>query len=444
MFVRPKPVFVQRIEQNSRKLFNDLNKIGVILLNALNNLYICGVKSQNMDALFSIFAKKIAQTDTRFVRSIMSNIEWGARLIGIKGARGVGKTTLLLQYIKSNFKLDGSVLYVSVDNIWFSEHKLYDMATGFANRGGKFLFLDEVHKYPNWSQELKNIYDDLPELHVVFTGSSLLEILNAKADLSRRAIVYEMQGLSFREYLGLNVEYDFPVLRLKDILERHVEISMEVVKEVKVLKFFEDYLRNGYYPFYRELPMLYYDRINEVVNFVIEMEIPQLRSVDSAYIHRMKQLLYIISESAPFIPNISKISERIGVSRNTLMIYLNALHDSRLIFSAHKPGKGITALQKPDKVYLENPNLMYALAGANVDMGNVRETFFANQLRYNHKVDLSEKSDFLVDSKYTFEVGGKNKNESQIKGIADSFVVADDIEYGNGNKIPLWMFGFLY
>lgn len=397
-----------------------------------------------MERLFETFVKKIAQTDTTFVRSLMNEIEWEARLIGLKGARGVGKTTLLLQRIKLFHPLDGSVLYASVDNIWFSERRLYDMATEFVKRGGKYLFLDEVHKYPNWSQELKNIYDDLPELKVVFTGSSLLEILNAKADLSRRAIVYEMQGFSFREFLNRNLILTLPVLNLKDILTNHLVLSQQILSQVKVLKHFPEYLKNGYYPFYNELPSLYYNRINEVINLIIETEIPQLRKVESAYVYKIKQLLFVVAQSAPFIPNIAKLSERIGITRNALMTYLNALHESRLTFSAQKPGNGMNILQKPDKVYLENPNLMYALADKQTDIGNVRETFFANQLRKGHEVRLSEASDFLIDGKYTFEIGGKEKGKKQIAGLEDAYIVSDDIEYGMGNKIPLWLFGFLY
>ena len=399
---------------------------------------------QFMERLFEIFVKKINQTNVSFVRSLMNEIEWEARLIGLKGARGVGKTTLLLQRIKLFHQLDGSTLYASVDNIWFSEHRLYDMATEFVKRGGKYLFLDEVHKYPNWSQELKNIYDDLPELKIVFTGSSLLEILNAKSDLSRRAIVYEMQGFSFREYLNRNLHLSLPTFKLEEVLNNHLVLSQQIVSQVKVLKYFMEYLKNGYYPFYNELPSLYHTRINEVINLIIEIEIPQLRGVDSAYVYKIKQLLYVISESAPFIPNITKLSERIGITRNSLLAYLNALHESRLTFSAKKQGNGMNILQKPDKIYLENSNLMYALADVQTDIGNVRETFFVNQLRKKHQVNLSEVSDFLIDQKYTFEIGGKDKDKKQIATLENAYIAADNIEYGMGNKIPLWLFGFLY
>lgn len=397
-----------------------------------------------MDVLFERFRKRLAYTDVSFVRSLMDNIHWEARMIGIRGARGVGKTTLLLQYIKLHLPSDSTVLYASLDNIWFTEHKLYDMADIFVKRGGKYLFLDEVHKYPRWSQELKNMYDDFPELHIVFTGSSLLEILNARADLSRRAIVYEMQGFSFREYLNRNLQTDFPVVSLDDIWTKHVELSNSIAGKLKVLQHFPEYLKFGYYPYYNELPPLYYQRIDEVINMILEVEIPLLRGVDIAYVTKLKQLLLILSESVPFIPNISKLSERIGITRNSLLSYLHALQESGLTYHLNKNTFGITRLQKPDKIYLENTNLMYALGTGKVDVGSLRETFFANQVKYSHQLSISEQSDFLIDNKYTIEVGGKEKGYRQLEGLNNAFIAADDIEYGHERKIPLWMFGFLY
>lgn len=397
-----------------------------------------------MDVLFERFWKRLAYTDVSFVRSLMDTIHWDARMIGIRGARGVGKTTLLLQYIKLHLPQDSSVLYTNLDNIWFTEHKLYDMADLFVKRGGKYLFLDEVHKYPNWSQELKNIYDDFPELHIVFTGSSLLEILNARADLSRRAIVYEMQGFSFREYLNRNLQTDFPVIQLDDIFTKHVQISALVTNKIKILQHFPEYLKFGYYPYYNELPPLYYQRIDEVINMILEVEIPLLRGVDMAYVTKLKQLLLVLSESVPFIPNITKLSERIGITRNSLLSYLHALQESGLTYHLNKDSFGITRLQKPDKIYLENTNLMYALGIKNVDTGTLRETFFANQVKYLHRLTMSDQSDFLIDDKYTIEVGGKDKGYRQLADLDNAFIAADDIEYGHEHKIPLWMFGFLY
>ncbi|MBN2765947.1 MAG: AAA family ATPase [Paludibacteraceae bacterium] len=398
-----------------------------------------------MEQIIEKFRKRIANTETIFVRSIMYHINWEARLIGLKGARGVGKTTLLLQYIKLNHahELD-KTLYISLDNIWFADNKLIDLVDLFVKRGGKYLFLDEVHKYANWSVEIKNIYDDYPELKVVFTGSSLLEILNARADLSRRAVIYNMQGLSFREYLNIELNINLKSYTLDELILGQAEISKEIVSQLKPLQYFETYLQKGYYPFYREVPNLYYSRLEEVINMILEIELPLLRNVNVTNVPKLKQLIYVVTESAPFTPNISKISERIGINRETILSYLYYLNEAHLLFSSYKNAKGITALQKPDKLFLENTNLMYAINGRSVNIGNARETFFANQLRNNHLVEISNQTDFIVDKKYSFEIGGKNKNKSQIEGLNDSFIALDNIEYGFENKIPLWIFGFLY
>lgn len=397
-----------------------------------------------MERLFEKFQQKLMYTRTNFVRSLMDTIHWDARLIGICGARGVGKTTLLLQHIKLALPTDERTLYVSLDNIWFAEHQIYDLTDTFVKRGGRYLFLDEVHKYPNWAQELKNIYDDFPELKVVFTGSSLLEILNGKADLSRRAIIYKMQGFSFREYLNRNLETNFPLVSLTDVLASHSELSANVSSEIRVLQHFRDYLRHGYYPYYNELPELYYQRVGEVVNMTLEVELPMLRGVEVAYVPKVKLLLQIISDSVPFVPNISKLSERIGITRNSLLGYLNALHESCITMNVNKQAHGITQLQKPEKIFLENTNLMAALSVQGVNVGNLRETFFANQLSYHHQLLLSPQSDFLIDGRYTFEIGGNGKGYRQLEGLSDAYIAADDIEFGIGNKIPLWAFGFLY
>lgn len=398
-----------------------------------------------MEELFEKFQRKLNFTTTDFVRSTMDDINWESRLIGIKGARGVGKTTLLLQYIKLNLsdQLDYS-LYVSLDTIWFSNHTLVDLADRFVKRGGKYLFLDEVHKYPNWAQEIKNIYDDFPLLKVVFTGSSLLEILNARADLSRRAIVYYMQGLSFREYLSLQTGQVFKRLTLDQILSNHLEEARTINTLIKPLYHFDVYLKQGYYPFYREQIELYGIRIEEIVNMMLEIELPLLRGLDLGYVHKIKQLLVVISESVPFIPNVSKLSEKIGINRTTLLLYLYYLEEIGLTINLFKQSGGISKLQKPLKIYLENPNLMHALTPSAVNLGNKRETFFANQVGFQNKIMYSEQGDFLINESYVFEIGGKLKSGKQIKNIDKSFIVADDIEYGFQNKIPLWMFGFLY
>jgi predicted AAA+ superfamily ATPase len=399
-----------------------------------------------MEELFEKYLQKLNYTSTDFVRSIMDEINWNARLIGIKGARGVGKTTLLLQYIKLKLATvpENSILYVTLDNIWFSNHTLSNLVDTFVKTGGKYLFLDEVHKYKNWAQELKNIYDDFPELKVVFTGSSLLEILNARVDLSRRAIIYHMQGLSFREYLALDSLIDFRPVSLTDILQNHTTLSKEICKKIKPLQYFSAYLKHGYYPFYKELPELYFVRVEEVINMMLEIELPLLRSVDLAYVIKIKQLLLIISESAPFIPNVSKLSDKMLINRGTLLLYLHYLEEIGLTNNLFKASGGMSKLQKPSKIFLENTNLMYALAPENANLGNIRETFFTNQLSYHEKVTFIEQADFFVNEKYVFEIGGKDKSESQIKNLENAFIAADNIEFGFKNKIPLWLFGFLY
>ena len=397
-----------------------------------------------MENLFEKYYRRLDSVSSDFVRGIADEIDWDARLIGIRGARGVGKTTLLLQHIKTKLQRDTTSLYVSLDNIWFAENRLVSLTDRFVKEGGKFLFLDEVHKYPDWSREIKNIYDDHPGLNIVFTGSSLLQILNARADLSRRAVVYEMQGLSFREYLGLIPGISFPVLTLEDILKNHVSIERDVNTRVKPLKYFSTYLKSGYYPFFQEVPGLYFNRVEEIINMILEIELPMLRKVEINSIPKLKKLLQIIAESVPFIPNISKLSERTGLNRNTIISYLGYLEEAHIIKNLYKDTKGITRLQKPDKIFLENTNLLYAISPFYVIKGNTHETFFINQIGHGHDVEYADKGYFRIDDRYVFEIGKNSKGLKQIKEIRDSFIVSDEIEYGTGNRIPLWLFGFLY
>ena len=397
-----------------------------------------------MDNLQEKFQRKLQETSLDFVRSAMGDIAWEARLIGLKGARGVGKTTLILQYIKKNLPLNEETLYVSLDNIWFAENKLTDLTDSFVKKGGKYLFLDEVHKYVNWAQELKNIYDDYPQLKIVFTGSSLLEILNARADLSRRAVIYTMQGLSYREYLNLILNEDLPIVSFEDIISNHIGLAQKLNSKIKPLQYFDNYLRSGYYPFFQEAPRLYFQRLEEVINLILEIELPLLRKVDIAYVNKLKQLLQIIAQSVPFMPNISKLSERIGINRNTLISYLYFLQEAHIIKNLYKDAKGITQLQKPDKIFLENTNLQYAFSANNANKGNIRETFFVNQVSFKHLTEYTKQGDFRIDGNFSFEIGGRTKTNKQIKHLENSYIAADNIEYGSQNKIPLWLFGFLY
>lgn len=396
-----------------------------------------------MEHLQEIFYRRLQSVSLKFIRSEMEDIAWESRLIGIRGARGVGKTTLLLQYIKSRLQANFETLYVNLDNLYFAENKLTHLIDLFVKRGGKHLFLDEVHKYENWAQEVKNAYDDFPELQIIFTGSSLLEILNARADLSRRAVIYELQGLSYRSYLNLVMDKEFPKYSLTDILRRNPEITQEINARIRPLQHLSDYLQFGYYPFFLEGKNTYNQKLEEVVNFILEVELPLLRKINLTNVAKLKQLLKVIAESAPFVPNVSKLSEHIGVSRNTFVTYLYYLQEARLTRNLYKDAKGVTQLQKPDKIFLENTNLQYVLSFRKINAGSIRESFFANQLGRRHLLEYPEKGDFLVDEQYIFEIGGAGKTHKQITGLDNAFVVKDNMEYGTGKTIPLWLFGFL-
>ena len=398
-----------------------------------------------MEELFNRYQRISQKIQTDFVRSFMQEVNWNARLIGIKGARGVGKTTLLLQYLKINFTDNRALtLYVSLDSFAFRGKTLLGLADEFVRNGGKHLFLDEVHKYPNWAQELKNIYDDYSELQIVFTGSSLLEILNSRADLSRRVMIYHMQGLSFREFIMLETGIFFAPLTLESILKDHLHLAGLINAKIKVFPHFEKYLKQGYYPFYREELDLYEHRVEEVINMMLEIELPLLRGMDIGLVPKINHLLVIISESVHYVTNIVNLSQKIEIHRTTLMSYLFYLQELGLTYHLLKEARGSVRLQKPAKIYLENTNLMYVLSSFSANRGNVRETFFANQVGYKHKISFHEKTDFLVDNTYAFEIGGKDKSKKQITGIENAYIVSDEIEYGYQNKIPIWLFGFLY
>ena len=397
-----------------------------------------------MEKLFIKHRKKINLTNLTIERNFANQIIWKDRLIGVKGARGVGKTTLILQYIKRNFEFGSNNLYVSLDDVYFSGNSLIDFTENFVKNGGEFLFLDEVHRYKNWAQELKNVYDDFPELKLVFTGSSILDITKSKADLSRRAVLYKMPGLSFREYIQFTRDMEFEKYSLEDILHNHEHITDTVTAKIKPLPEFKKYLQSGYYPFFMEYSETYHERLEQVINLVLETDIPAMKAINLEGIAKLKQLLYIISTSVPFKPNIKKLSEKTGISRNSLVYYLNYLEEAQILHLLHKDNMGISLLQKPEKIYLDNTNLIHTLAYQDANTGNERETFFMNQLAQNHIVTYSDKSDFLIDNKFTFEIGGQSKTGKQIKDIPNSYLAIDNIEYGYKNKIPLWLFGFLY
>lgn len=389
-----------------------------------------------MRTLYQKFETLLQNTTTDFKRYLHEKVSWDNRMIGIIGARGVGKTTLILQHIKEN--LDSKkALYVSADDMYFGENKLFDLADDFYKNAGEYLFIDEIHKYSDWSRELKNIYDSFPSIKIVFTGSSVLDILKGSADLSRRAIIYKLHGLSFREYLKLFHNYETEVYSLKQIVNNEVRLT-----DIKhPLPLFNDYLKRGYYPFGLENEMDI--RLGQIIVQTLETDIPQYANLNVGTSRKLKRLLSIIAESVPFKPNFSKISEIIGVSRNSLDDYFTFMEKAGLIGQLRNESSGIRGLGKVDKVYLDNTNIIFNLIGDKSNIGNIRETFFFNQMRLKNEIISSEKADFVIDN-YTFEIGGKNKQQKQIEKDANSFVIKDDIEFGYLNVIPLWAFGFNY
>ncbi|MFN8267547.1 MAG: AAA family ATPase [Chitinophagales bacterium] len=400
-----------------------------------------------MKQLFLAFYRKLEEIDMRFERYLKNKINWNNRLTAITGARGTGKTTILLQHIKEfHGNNPEDILFASLDNIYFSTNNLYSLADDFYAHGGKELYLDEVHKYPTWAQEIKNIYDDFPKLKVIFTGSSMLQIFKADADLSRRVRHYQLFGMSFREYLifeGLLPPSQMP-FTLDEILENHIAIAQQLIKKTTPLPAFQKYLQYGYYPYYQEDITGYGERVLQTFNTVMESDLPNVESIDFYSIHRIKKLFYILSEMVPFSPNISQLSQMVDVTRVSLMNYLQLLEKSHSVLLLKQKATGLRQMVKPEKIYLQNTNYSFALSADKPELGNLRETFFFNQLQQSHKVTYTEQTDFCIDGKYYFEIGGKNKTSKQIKDLKNAFLALDGITFGLRNEIPLWLFGFLY
>ena len=389
-----------------------------------------------MQTLFEYSNRLISNVDKKFTRYLYNTIHWENRLIGIVGPRGVGKTTLVLQYIKNNLDVRHT-LYVSAEDFYFAKHRLSDLASDFVKWGGKYLFIDEIHKYPDWSNELKLIYDYHNHLKVVFTGSSVLDLKKGSSDLSRRAVLYNLQGLSFREYLMLFHQIEVPVFNLNEILNHQVKVP----QMAHPLPLFADYLKRGYYPFALEPD---FDlKLLQVVHQTLESDIPVYAGMNVSKGRQLKQLMAIIAESVPFKPNMTKISEILAISRNVIADYLLYMEEAGMLAQLRDDTKGIRGLGKINKVYLDNTNLVYILAGENANKGNIRETFFINQCRMHYQIVSSNLADFKMEDK-DFEIGGKNKGLKQIETAENGFLVKDDIESGFFNTIPLWHFGLMY
>ncbi len=397
-----------------------------------------------MDILKNIYKKLLSKVRTDIHRFIYNNIDWTQPLIGIKGQRGVGKTTLMLQRIKETDPSGEESFYASLDNLWFAEHSLIDLAENLIHEGVKNLYIDEVHRMPGWERQIKNLYDSYPELHIVFTSSSLLVIDHSIGDLSRRASIYNLPGLSFREFLMFEGVEAVNKLSLNDILYSHETIAPAVSAGINILSYFRTYLAKGYYPFYKSMGTDdYYSRLNQTVSTVIDSDIPAVENrIDYETLIKAKRLIGIIAGSQPYLPNMSTLAGLMGTNRSQLLKLFDLLDRAGIIRQFFTTVNSPKSLTKPQKILLNNSTLMCALGSPMI--GAQRECMFASFLSVAHRVGFPKDGDFIVDNRYLFEVGGKGKGFSQIRDIPDSFVVADDIEFGFGNKIPLWLFGLLY
>lgn len=397
-----------------------------------------------MEKLREKSAILVAQQSLEFQRYLLSKINWDNRLICILGARGTGKTTTILQRMKMMDAAPEECLYLSMDDIYFSTHTLTETAERFRQLGGKYLFLDEVHKYAGWAREVKNIYDFYKDLNLVLTGSSIIEMLALEVDLSRRARVYELSGLSFREFLAYEQSIEVAPLKLEDLLKDHVGIAAGL-NYIKPIKAFKDYINYGYYPFFKEDPKSYFIQLSQVVNLIIGYDLAFIQDIDKQQTRKIYQLMGILASQVPFKPNITNLAKTLEMGRPTLIQFMHYLEKAKLIQQVYLEGKGMGAMEKPAKLLLDNPNLFDALSTNPANEGSRRECFFVNQFRNaDHKVFLAKAGDFIVDQKYTFEVGGAKKTFDQLAGLSNAFVAADDIEIGTGSKIPLWLFGLMY
>ena len=399
---------------------------------------------EGLDEILRIYNRRLQGTPEGFKRYLIDKIDWRDNLIAIKGAKGTGKTTMLLQHIKESFTDKDKALYLSLDNLWFETHSINDLIEYHYTHGGTHLFLDEVHYFPNWKTLIKNINDDYPGLHVVYTGSSMLKIDSGVADLSRRQLPYTLHGMSFREYLLYEGLAEIEPITLDFLLSNHHRIAEDILSNgMKILPLFGDYLRHGYYPFYKSVYSGFEIRLQQVVNHVLENDYPIIEGVEQSTIRKTKKMFMILAEQVPQTPNMSNLYNELETDRNQGLKMLYALEKAGLLALLSDKPKHIDKLSRPETIFMDNSNLMYAYA-TNPNIGTVRETFFLSQLAVDHSVTYPAKGDFLVDGKYLFEVGGRKKSFEQIKDVADSYLAVDDTEIGHHNRIPLWMFGLLY
>ncbi|RUA36133.1 MAG: ATP-binding protein [Bacteroidetes bacterium] len=393
-----------------------------------------------MERIIKHFQKKLKSNIPEFKRYLYNEIDWNQRLILILGHRGAGKTTLLLQKVIEQAQ---NSIYFSLDDFYFEENRLIILLESLYEKGYRNFYLDEVHRYEYWSKDIKMAYDQLDDAHFYITGSSILEIDKAQADLSRRASVFHLSGLSFREFLKLEYKQDFETYTLNDVISKHQEISTQITDSINIIPAFNKYLEFGYFPFYKEDKQTYKSRLQEIVRVVIEMDIAPNEDISYSSLRKMEKLLFIISQIVPFTPNISELAIKLDTSRNSVLKMLDLLAKADILLLLKKDAKGMSFLQKPEKVYLNNTNLAFSFTDQ-PNPGNLRETFFLNQLSVKHAVSSPKFGDFMVDDQYIFEIGGPNKTSKQIKGIPNSYIAADKIKFGTDKTIPLWLFGFLY
>ncbi len=395
-----------------------------------------------LDTILKVSNTLLLNTKLNFKRYMHNSFDMNDKLIGIIGARGVGKTTFILQYLKSLDISNDKKLYISADHFAVIKYSLYEIVEEFYKIGGKIVAIDEIHKYPNFEIELKSIYDTF-NIKVIFSGSSALQLENSKVDLSRRAYLYKVAGMSFREFIEYETNIKFPAYSLEEILTNHIDIAYKINEQIKPFEHFKNYLTYGYYPFYKQNKNHYAQKLQETINIVIESDLPFVFNIESKNIFKLKKLLSLLCQSSPYELNITKLAQKIEINRNTLYSYLHYLESGSIIKMIKQKSKGDGILIKPEKLYLNNTNINSSLCD-NSNIGTIRETFITNQISHKHTIHYSKIGDFIIDDKYIIEVGGKDKSFKQIKDIDDSYVVADDIEIGFGNKVPLWLFGFLY
>ena len=400
--------------------------------------------NQDIRLLKETSDRLISSVSMGFRRYLCSKIDWRNRFICLKGARGTGKTTLLRQHVQEAFGLSEKAFYVSFDHFWFMTHSPLDFVDTLYKEGMTDLFIDEVHHVEHWQTVIKTIYDAYPDLRVAYSGSSILRLDNREGDLSRRQLCYDLKGLSFREFLSFEGVGEFPAVALEDIFRRHRELASEITKGIKIIPLFAKYLDHGFYPFYKESPSGYFERVTEVVNKVLQTDLPIVEDVTPATIRKTRKMLAVLAESCPQTPNMNALYRELETDRNQGLKMLDILERAELMRLLKTEKDKLKSLSSPEKIFCDNVNLMRALV-PETNSGAERETFFANQLRASgHELSYPGKGDFKVDGEWLVEVGGKDKSFDQIKDVPKSFVAADDIEIGRGNRIPLWLFGFLY